>query len=221
MLHLDYGLIRVRDMPREVNADQRLADIAAATIRVARSAGPHAVTIRSVAAELGGSTTLVTNYVPSRAALILNALDRGRDRWQAELDASLAAAGDADRFAAIIEWSLTTGPDEPVLRALILEIVANADREPEMRAALHRETIAFQDFLLEEARAAGFADPEHVTGLAYLLVRGAYFASAEDPARWDDAQLRAVIHAALTSQPRTGRVRRGTERQRPEHQRTT
>jgi len=209
-------------MPREVNADQRLADIAAATIRVARSAGPHAVTIRSVAAELGGSTTLVTNYVPSRAALILNALDRGRDRWQAELDASLAGAGDDDdRFAAIIEWSLTTGPDEPVLRALILEIVANADREPEMRAALHRETIAFQGFLLEEARSAGFADPEHVTGLAYLLVRGAYFASAEDPARWDDAQLRAVIHAALASQPRTGEVHRGTERARPEHQRTT
>jgi AcrR family transcriptional regulator len=190
-------------MPREVAADQRLADIAAATIRVARSAGSHAVTIRSVARELGGSTTLVTNYLPSRAGLILNVLDHGRDRWQAALDEALAAAAPEDRFTAVIEWSLTTGPDEPVLRALILEIVANADREPTLRAALHRETGQFQRLLLEEARTAGFADAEHVAGLAYLLVRGSYVASAEDPARWDEPQLRQVIHATLAAQPRT------------------
>ncbi|MFK4837821.1 TetR/AcrR family transcriptional regulator [Microbacterium sp. ZW T2_14] len=197
-------------MPREVDADQRLADIAAATIRVARSGGSHAVTIRSVAKELGGSTTLVTNYLPSRAALILNALDHGRDRWQTTLEASLAAAAPEDRFAAVIEWSLTTGPDEPVLRALILEIVANADREPDLRAALHRETADFQRGLLEEARRAGYADPEHVAGLAYLLVRGSYVASSEDPARWDEPQLRHVIHATLSAQPRTSVHQRTT-----------
>jgi len=190
-------------MPREVDADQRLADIAAATIRVARSAGSHAVTIRSVARELGGSTTLVTNYLPSRAALILNALDHGRDRWQAALDESLARAATADRFAAVIEWSLTTGPDEPVLRALILEIVANADREPDLRLSLQRETTAFQRLLLDEARNAAYADPEHVAGLAYLLVRGSYFAGMEDPARWDESELREVIQAALAEQPRS------------------
>jgi AcrR family transcriptional regulator len=203
-------------MPREVDADQRLADIAAATIRVARSAGSHAVTIRSVAKELGGSTTLVTNYLPSRAALILNALDRGRDRWQAALDESLGAAAPEDRFGAVIEWSLTTGPDEPVLRALILEIVANADREPDLRTALHRESSAFQQVLVEEARTAGYREPEHVAGLAYLLVRGSYVASAEDPARWDEAQLREVIHATLAAQPRTG-----ASSDPPAHQRTT
>ena len=190
-------------MPREVDAEQRLADIAAATIRVARSAGSHAVTIRSVAKELGGSTTLVTNYLPSRAALILNALDRGRDRWQVALDESLAGAAPMDRFTVVIEWSLTTGPDEPVLRALILEIVANADREPDLRTALHRESSAYQQLLVEEARGAGYLEPEHVAGLAYLLVRGSYVASAEDPARWDEAQLREVIHATLAAQPRT------------------
>jgi len=203
-------------MPREVDAGQRLADIAAATIRVARSAGSHAVTIRSVARELGGSTTLVTNYLPSRAALILNALDQGRDRWQAALDVSLTETAPSDRFAAVIEWSLSTGPDEPVLRALILEIVANADREPDLRTALHRETSAFQALLLDEARTAGYADPDHVAGLAYLLVRGSYVASAEDPARWDEAQLRRVIHATLAAQPRA-RAEAAPER----HQRTT
>ena len=188
-------------MPREVDADQRLADIAAATIRVARSAGSHAVTIRSVARELGGSTTLVTNYLPSRAGLILNALDHGRDRWQAALDETLAACRRReDRFTAVIEWSLTTGPDEPVLRALILEIVANADREPDLRTALHRETGEFQRLLLEEARTAGFADPEHVAGLAYLLVRGSYVASSEDPARWERAAA-APGHPQRRSRP--------------------
>ena len=48
-------------MPREVDADQRLADIAAATLHVARDTGAQSVTIRSVARQLGGSTTLVTS----------------------------------------------------------------------------------------------------------------------------------------------------------------
>lgn len=187
-------------MPREVDSDQRLIDIAAATVRVARADGAHAVTIRSVARELGGSTTLVTNYLPSRAALILNALDRGSDRWQGELDRMLAEADDT--FTAVVEWALYSGADDAVLRALILEIIQNADREPALSDMLHRETRRFEALLEEHARASGFADPAHVAGLAYLLVRGAYLASAEDPQRWDETQLRTVIHATLGAQPR-------------------
>ncbi|GAA5030653.1 TetR family transcriptional regulator C-terminal domain-containing protein [Microbacterium fluvii] len=189
-------------MPREVDSAQRLADIAAATVRVARASGPHAVTIRAVARELGGSTTLVTNYLPSRAALILNALDRGSDRWQGELDRMLAAAGPAEGFAAVVEWAMHSGTDDPVLRALILEIIQNADREPDLRAALQSETERFEALLEEHAAAAGYADPAHVAGLAYLLVRGSYLATAEDPQRWSDAHLREVIRATLDTQPR-------------------
>lgn len=189
-------------MPRDVDTDQRLADIAAATIRVARSAGAHAVTIRSVARELGGSTTLVTNYVPSRAALILNALDRGDDRWSQERDELLAAAPPAERFAALIDWSLSSTTDDPVLRTLILEVIVNARFEPDMRTSLLRESRRFQDLLERVADESGYREPAQVAAIAYTMLRGSYIVSTEDPDRWDEDRLRAVIHAALAAHPR-------------------
>ncbi|WP_137845005.1 TetR family transcriptional regulator C-terminal domain-containing protein [Microbacterium sp. 2FI] len=189
-------------MPREVDADQRLADIAEATVQVARTMGAHAVTIRSVAGELGGSTTLVTNYLPTRAALILNALDHGRDRWRGERDAALAAAAPGDRLRILLDWSLSSTSDDPVLRTLILEIVANASVEPVMREALQHESVEFQAFLEQAAAESGFADPHSAAQLAYLLVRGAYIATIEDSEHWSEAHVRGLVHAAIDALPR-------------------
>ena len=169
-------------MPRDVDLPERLEAVASATIAVARTQGAHAVTIRSVARELGGSTTLVTNYLPSRAALILNALDQGRDRWRAELDDVLASVDDADRLSAVVEWSLTSTND--------------------MAEALRRESASFQAILRTAAAESGFADPAGTADVAYLLVRGAYIAATESPEYWNETQLRSVIQAALAARPR-------------------
>ncbi|MET0781517.1 MAG: TetR family transcriptional regulator C-terminal domain-containing protein [Microbacterium sp.] len=189
-------------MPRDVDLAQRLADVAAATVQVARPWGAHSVTIRSVAGQLGGSTTLVTNYLPSRAALILNALDHGRDRWRDELDAALAGVADEQRLSTVIDWSLTSTSDDPVLRTLIMEIVANAAVEPDMAASLRRESTEFRELLRSAAEESGFAEPDHVAGLAYLLVRGAYIAATEDPDQWTDARIRRTIQGTVSAQPR-------------------
>jgi AcrR family transcriptional regulator len=190
-------------MPRDVDLDKRLADVAAATVQVARTSGAHSVTIRSVAKQLGGSTTLVTNYLPSRAALILNALDHGRDRWRAELDAALAGVAHEQRLATVIEWSLTSTSDDPVLRTLIMEIVANAAVEPDMAASLHRESTQFRDLLRAAASESGFADADRVASLAYLLVRGSYIAATEDAEHWTVARIREVIQGTVSTQPRS------------------
>lgn len=184
-------------MPREVDADQRLADIADATVRVARASGAQAVTIRSVARELGGSTTLVTNYLPTRAALITNALDRARDRWRGERDD--AEVGTDDRLTAMLRSTLTSTADDPVLRTLILEIVANAAVEPELRDRLRRESTEFQTELAAAAGDSGHADPQRTAELTYLLLRGATIASAEDPEHWNETHLREVILETLAA----------------------
>lgn len=189
-------------MPREVDTDQRLADIAAATLRVARDAGAEAVTIRSVARELGGSTTLVTNYLPSRAALIKNALDRGRDRWLEERDAAIAARPTAERLGALVDWSLSSTAEDAALRTLIFEIVTDAEVEPGLRAALQYESAEFREYFAQTAADAGFADPRHVAELSYVLVRGSYVAMMEDDAYWTEARVRALAHAALATLPR-------------------
>lgn len=71
-------------MPAEIDRAERLDDIARAVLEIAREHGGQAVTVRAVAARLGGSTTLVTKYLPSRPALLANALRYVRENWAAE-----------------------------------------------------------------------------------------------------------------------------------------
>lgn len=186
-------------MPREVNTEQRLADIAAATLRVARDTGADAVTIRSVAREMGGSTTLVTNYLPTRAALIKNALDRGRDRWLEERDAAIAALPAAERLGALVDWSLSSTAEDAALRTLIFEIVTDADVEPALRSSLQFESAEFRDYFAQTAADAGFAEPRHVAELFYVLVRGCYVAMMEDDGYWTEARSRTLAHTMLAS----------------------
>lgn len=186
-------------MPRDIDRDQRLNDIAEATIRVARSAGAHAVTIRAVAREMGGSTTLVTNYLPSRAALILNVLDRASEQWQRGYDELAVSLSPLKRLDALLLWvpDEADGPGD-VFRTLLLEIVATAETEPDLRASLKRESEVYRRQIVEAATLAGFDDPVLAADTAYLLVRGAYFAAAEDPESWTPERVRLAtrtLHA--------------------------
>ena len=198
-------------MPRAVDPDQRLADIAEATLRVAFKTGAGSVTIRSVARELGGSTTLVTNYLPSRAALIMNALDRGRDRWLAERSEAVASLPAAQRLSAVMDWSLSSSADDLVLRTLILEIVANA----ELRQSLIRESDEFRAFVEDTARESGYADPRHVADLLYVVVRGSYIALMEDDRYWTESRVQDLVRTVIDGLPRVDQAAHAVASARP------
>ncbi|GAA1698511.1 hypothetical protein GCM10009792_18200 [Microcella alkalica] len=190
-------------MPRPVDSDQRLADIADATVRVARENGAQAVTVRSVARALGGSTTLVTNYLPTRSALIMNALDRARDRWKTEREGA-ARNADSTPLEAMLDAVLTSNADDPALRTLILEIVADATLDPQLRDRMRRESEDFQVELADAATRSGHRNPQLVADILYLALRGSIIASAEDPALWGEARLRSILLEAVDALPHDG-----------------
>lgn len=105
-------------MPIEVDEAKRLDEIAAATIQVARDRGVRSVTIRAVAEQLGGSTAMVTNYVSSRAALMINALRRAGADWTRELERSIEGTEGEQKLRAAIRWMCTTEQDDEVVRRL-------------------------------------------------------------------------------------------------------
>ncbi|WP_297006167.1 TetR/AcrR family transcriptional regulator [uncultured Corynebacterium sp.] len=184
-------------MPREVDTTARLRRIADATLTVAREQGTRAVTLRAVAKELGGSTTLVTNYLKTRADLILNALDHADARWGEELEDALSRCAPADRLLETATWALFTRSDDMVPRALIIEILANATVEPEMAANLAIEAGKVRNQLLTAAEESGFRNPEAVAETVYLMVRGASFANIEDAAHWPEERALDVIRRVL------------------------
>ncbi|MFH8486836.1 TetR/AcrR family transcriptional regulator [Streptomyces longisporoflavus] len=187
-------------MPIEVDTAQRLDEIAAATIRVARERGVRAVTIRAVAEQLGGSTAMVTNYVPSRSDLMVNALRHAEEEWGREVEDVLEGTRGAERLAAFARWMCTTRDDDEVLRRLLMETVGAASgpgaavgREVDLVRTLARTQ---RDELAEVTVAAGTPAPELAADVLHLLFRGYWLSTLEDPEGWSDERgARAVLAA--------------------------
>jgi AcrR family transcriptional regulator len=183
-------------VPIAVDVDARLDAVARATIAVAgREGGAAGVTIRRVAAELGGSTAMVTNYVASRTALLVNAISYMLRRWEDERLATLAGVPDGERLLAFARWSATTEPDDVVFRQLLVELVARRDQPPEM-AAFVQDAREHHDDFAAAARADG-VDAEPAADVLFLLVRGFYYESVEDPARWDSDRVMPLIERVV------------------------
>jgi AcrR family transcriptional regulator len=186
-------------MPIEVDVDARLDALARATIAVAgREGGANGVTMRRVATELGGSTTMVTNYVPSRAALLVNAIAYMLRRWERDLAAALAGVPDGQRLLAFARWSCTTDLEDMVFRQLLVELVARHDQPPELRALVQDARDHHEDFAAA-ARADGLAPgaAEAAADVLFLLIRGFYYESVEDPERWDSDRVLPLVERVV------------------------
>ncbi|WP_338703029.1 TetR/AcrR family transcriptional regulator [Streptomyces sp. Q6] len=184
-------------MPIEVDAAQRLDEIAAATIDVARERGVRAVTIRAVAEKLGGSTAMVTNYVRSRADLMVNALRRAEREWGREVERMLDGVPAPERLPALARWMCTTADDDEVMRRLLMEIVgAGSGSGSEMRQV---RTVARAQHaeLVEVVTEAGTPAPELAADLLHLLFRGYWLSTLEDPDGWSAERGTRTVLAAV------------------------
>ncbi|MCW8098436.1 TetR/AcrR family transcriptional regulator [Streptomyces tauricus] len=172
-------------MPIEVDEARRLDEIAAATIQVARERGVRSVTIRAVAAQLGGSTAMVTNYVSSRSALMLNALRKAEEEWTQEMEDVLEGHSGLDRLQVATRWMSTTQHDDEVLRRLLMEIAsagpAAGEEIEDLRRVTSRRNRAELSTLAAEA---GLPDPALSADILHLLFRGYWLSTLEDPESW-------------------------------------
>ena len=188
-------------MPIEVDTAERLADIARATIDVAQERGTQAVTLRAVAERLGRSTAYITNFVPSRAHLMANALEHARARWDEDRAAHLGERVGVERLAELARWMCTSSPEEQVLRSLWIEVIADvhgANRRAYevVRSVTDATYEKFVDGAGHVERDGASVDLDEATRIAdilYLYCRGSEVKSIEDPDAWtDDRMLRSL-----------------------------
>jgi AcrR family transcriptional regulator len=190
-------------MPLDVDAEARLNAIAEATIEQARHAGPRAVTIRTVAARLGGSTTKVTHYVRTRGELMANAVRRVEQQWRPELAEVLAGRSGRDRLATFIDWWTTGTAKYNVFRLMWVEMLAMRDSDEAVGRAVQQEAHAERDEMLAALTEARIADPQLSADMLYLLLRGINISSVEDPETWPVERGRQAALALLDLMPST------------------
>jgi len=166
-------------MPSQIDVPTRLQAIAEATLELTRAQGPQAVTVRALAERLGGSTTLVTKYVPSRLALLLNAFRYVDEQWQRDKTEALDGRTGMDGVRALAEWSMQTNNYDDAIRRLWLEALASRPRDVD----LPREE-AQDEFNVIRRTVLAAGQPPWLADLMFLAFRGYYISSVEDPAAW-------------------------------------
>ncbi|GAA1314583.1 TetR/AcrR family transcriptional regulator [Pseudonocardia xinjiangensis] len=190
-------------MPLDVDAEARLDAIAEATIEQATHAGPRAITIRTVAARLGGSTTKVTHYVRSRGELMANAVRRVQQHWRPELAEVLAGRTGRDRLATFVDWWTTGTAQYDVFRLMWVEMLAMRDSDEVVGRALQQEAHAERDEVVAVLTESRIADPQLRADMLYLLLRGINISSVEDPETWPAERGRQAALALVELMPST------------------
>lgn len=187
-------------MPRQVDHDERRLQIARAALAVIAERGLAGLSIRAVADRLGGSTTLVTHYVPSRERLIavmLAALEQRWDRELAELEAH--HPGGRDRLRALMHWGLPA--DELGLLEARARLALHGDPRDRARARPTLETFdRAWSRRLHDTVADLEPDPRRRAALVELLdtvVHGVTVQAGEGPDAWPPRRQLAVVDNLL------------------------
>lgn len=181
-------------MPLEVDEEGRRREIAEATLRIAEQTGASGVTIRAVAEELGRSTAFVTNYVPSRAQLMFNALDLARGNWVAGRESATKGITGVQRVVELARWMCQSDEYDTALRSLWLEVLTSAG--PEMKVVLDITDRTFSEFV-DAAHDAHLAQAEQVADILYLFARGFHVKNVEDPNTWSDERVNEALSLLL------------------------
>lgn len=185
-------------MPIEVDEAERLSEIADATVAVAYERGTRGVTLRAVANRLGRSTAFITNFVPSRAHLMVNALVHAQSRWSVERADVLRDASGLERLVSVSRWMCSSTQMDRVLRALWIEVIADVRGDNRRAYDVVREVTdaTFQEFRAS-AKASEIQDPEQVADMLYLFCRGFHVKTVEDPESWTDERVNRSLEVLL------------------------
>ena len=151
-------------MPRQVDHDQRRAELTAALLRIAAGRGLQAVTMREVAAEAGVSLRVVQYYFTDKATLLTAGLAELAARLDRRVRARGAAAGTgltARQALGVVLGAIVPSDDEARADALAwAAFYAAALTDPALGAGGRNHPDALEDWLtarLERAQAEGDA----------------------------------------------------------------
>jgi len=185
-------------MPRLVDHDDRREEIVRATVQVLAERGVRGLSFRAVAAQMGGSSTLVTHYFPTRQSL-LDALAESVAWMPEEVFALEAGTEDPRRRLRIfLEWWLPR--EDPDRRAEQARINLIGEHDTRMRTQHFFDAwdARMREMLGDHLK--GLVPPEQIPATVDLLrtvTNGISLSTVEHPDEWPTSRQVAVLDHAL------------------------
>jgi AcrR family transcriptional regulator len=183
-----------------VDYDLRRRDIAEVARALLARDGVAGLSLRNIAAEMGGSLTLVTHYYANRQELMTDLARQICESWQTDLDAmDEASSAPRERLRAFLTWMLPLnerGHEDERARFALLA----ADNDPDCRRVL----IEFDEYLrdLLRQRLVGLVPRRQVPTLADLLrafTSGVALDAQLQPDDWPAKRQLALLDAMLAA----------------------
>lgn len=189
-------------MPRFVDPDQRKAEIVSAVIELLSDGGFKNFTVRALAQKMGGSSTLVTHYFPTRDDLLVALHNYVLKDAEDQRGRLLEIDDPQERLHAVLAYFL---PDD--LRALNLERVriamaANRDSEPLVADFFSQLEPGMRGLI--RASLEEFIPPEDLDSMVDLLrvwTSGMAVSAVEHPEIWTPERQRATLKLFVSSLP--------------------
>ena len=150
----------MRTVDPEKHQARRTHIIESALVLFARK-GFSDTTTSDICRAAGISTGSLFHYFPSKQAVFYGIWELDRTEWD---EVFAAAEADPDPWAALIAIvdKLAADATEPIMAGLLVEVIAQAHRDPEFAAGLagnDRRQIGDIARLIRRLREAGLADP--------------------------------------------------------------
>lgn len=187
-------------MPRVVDYEVRRRDIAEVALAILARDGVAGLSLRNIAAEMGGSLTLVTHYYANRQELMTDLACQICDSWQADLDAmDEASSAPRARLRAFLAWMLPLSEKGHQGERARFALLA-ADNDPDCRSVL----IEFDEYLrdLLRQRLVGLVPRRKISTVADLLralTNGVALDAQLQPDDWPAKRQLALLDALLAT----------------------
>jgi len=186
-------------VPRHVDHEQRRRDIVDATLQVLAKQGTRGMSFRSVAQEMGGSTTLVTHYFPTQKDLLNEVTSQALAAWDIETQEIDAQTEDPlDRLVLLLHWLVPITELGMMQELSRIHLLAGQLLGDENRAMFEAWDSRIRSYL--RTHLTGLVPDEEVeqnVELLRVVTSGIVLSVVEHPHLWSAERQVAVIDNVL------------------------
>lgn len=185
-------------MPRHVDPVERRAEITTAAMRVLGRGGPQALTLKSLAEELGGSVTLVTHFIANRKELFTALTDDLTEGYEEELERREEGARGVERLWSLVTWLCPMSKDEIEREQARVALISHRHEHPSIEHFFDAMESRMRSLLRNRLTEVVPADEvEHATEYLRAVTNGVTLSAIEHPDMWPPARAEQVLRTAL------------------------
>lgn len=185
-------------MPRHVDHDDRRAEILRATLEILAERGPQGLTFRAVAGRMGGSSTLVTHYFPSRQAL-LDSLAEAVADWPDEVaELEVGVDDPSERLRLFLHWLVPSDEEGMIMERGRINMIGERDARVRTQHLFDTWDRHVREHLRRHVEAlVPRSSVDAIVDLLRSISNGITLSAVEHPAEWPEKRQFAVIDDAL------------------------